>query len=74
VAPKAGGGAAGGRGARGRARAVRRAPALGKLFLAGAETVAPLYARAGDFAALVERLDPRGAFRNTWLERHVLGA
>jgi hypothetical protein len=23
---------------------------------------------------LVERLDPRGAFRNAWLERHVLGA
>jgi alditol oxidase len=49
-------------------------PHWGKLFLAGAETVAPLYARAGDFAALAERLDPRGAFRNAWLERHVLGA
>jgi alditol oxidase len=49
-------------------------PHWGKLFLAGAETIAPLYARAGDFAALAERLDPRGAFRNAWLERHVLGA
>jgi xylitol oxidase len=49
-------------------------PHWGKLFLAGAETVAPLYVRAGDFAALAGRLDPRGAFRNAWLERHVLGA
>jgi xylitol oxidase len=49
-------------------------PHWGKLFLAGAETVAPLYPRAGDFAALAERLDPRGAFRNAWLERHVLRA
>jgi len=48
-------------------------PHWGKLFLAGAGTVAPLYARAGDFAALAARLDPRGAFRNAWLERHVLG-
>jgi sulfite reductase beta subunit-like hemoprotein len=29
--------------------------------------------RLGDFAALAARLDPRGAFRNAWLERHVLG-
>jgi alditol oxidase len=48
-------------------------PHWGKLFVAGAETVAPLYGRVRDFAALAERLDPRGAFRNAWLERHVLG-
>jgi len=32
-----------------------------------------LYERLPDFAHLVERLDPRGAFRNDWLEQHVLG-
>jgi alditol oxidase len=48
-------------------------PHWGKLFLAEAATIAPLYARVPDFAALVERYDPRGAFRNGWLERRVLG-
>jgi len=49
-------------------------PHWGKLFAAGADVVRPLYPRAGDFAALAERLDPRGAFRNAWLERHLLGS
>ena len=44
-------------------------PHWGKVFLA-----APRYERLPDFIRLVERLDPRGAFRNEWLERHVLGA
>ena len=48
-------------------------PHWGKLFLADHRTIAPLYARHGDFAALVARLDPRGAFRNEWLETRVLG-
>jgi xylitol oxidase len=48
-------------------------PHWGKLFLAGAESVGPLYERHADFAALVQRMDPRGAFRNAWLEQHVLG-
>jgi xylitol oxidase len=48
-------------------------PHWGKLFLADAAAVAPLYQRLSDFRALAERLDPRGAFRNPWLERHVLG-
>jgi xylitol oxidase len=26
-----------------------------------------------DFIRLVERLDPRGAFRNSWLKTRVLG-
>jgi alditol oxidase len=42
-------------------------PHWGKLFVG-----APRYERAADFAALAQRLDPRGAFRNAWLERHVL--
>jgi alditol oxidase len=42
-------------------------PHWGKLFLS-----APRYERASDFAALAERLDPRGAFRNEWLETNVL--
>jgi xylitol oxidase len=48
-------------------------PHWGKVFTASAAELAPLYPRLPDFAALVERLDPRGAFRNDWLERHVLG-
>jgi xylitol oxidase len=48
-------------------------PHWGKVFLAEAGEIAPLYGRHGDFVRLVERLDPRGAFRNDWLERRVLG-
>jgi xylitol oxidase len=36
--------------------------------------IARLYERLPDFSRLVERLDPRGAFRNEWLESRVLGA
>ena len=43
-------------------------PHWGKLFLH-----APRYERVPDFARLAERLDPRGAFRNAWLEARVLG-
>jgi alditol oxidase len=48
-------------------------PHWGKVFLADAEAITPRYERAGEFAALVERLDPRGAFRNDWLETRLLG-
>jgi alditol oxidase len=48
-------------------------PHWGKLFFAGAATIADRYERLPDFAALAKRLDPRGAFRNDWLERHVVG-
>jgi alditol oxidase len=44
-------------------------PHWGKLFLA---SPGHLYERRGDFVRLAERLDPRGAFRNAWLERAVL--
>jgi xylitol oxidase len=47
-------------------------PHWGKLFLAGAADVAPLYERLPEFVRLAGRMDPRGAFRNRWLERHVL--
>jgi alditol oxidase len=43
-------------------------PHWGKSFLR-----APRYPRLADFAALAERLDPRGAFRNAWLERSLSG-
>ena len=49
-------------------------PHWGKLFLAGAAELAPRYPRLPDFARLTERLDPRGAFRNDWLQRRVLGS
>jgi alditol oxidase len=48
-------------------------PHWGKLFLAGAGEIAPLYERHGDFVALLDRVDPRGAFRNDWLRAHVVG-
>jgi xylitol oxidase len=48
-------------------------PHWGKAFRATADDIAPLYERLADFARLAERLDPRGAFRNDWLERHLLG-
>jgi len=41
-------------------------PHWGKLFLS---SPAHLYERRGDFTALMERLDPRGAFRNDWMDR-----
>jgi alditol oxidase len=47
-------------------------PHWGKAFRAPATELAPLYERLPDFARLAQRLDPRGAFRNDWLERHVL--
>jgi xylitol oxidase len=43
-------------------------PHWGKLFLH-----APRYERLPDFARLADTLDPRGAFRNAWLEARVLG-
>ncbi|HEX5851433.1 MAG TPA: D-arabinono-1,4-lactone oxidase [Rubrobacter sp.] len=48
-------------------------PHWGKMFAAEAEAIAPLYPRLPDFVRLMERLDPRGAFRNPWLEARVLG-
>jgi alditol oxidase len=47
-------------------------PHWGKLFLARAGTLASSYERLSEFAQLAERLDSRGAFRNAWLEKHVL--
>jgi len=46
-------------------------PHWGKLFLADAAMTGGLYERLGDFMSLLDRVDPRGAFRNPWLERHV---
>jgi alditol oxidase len=48
-------------------------PHWGKLFLAGADVLAPRYERLSAFRGLLERLDTRGAFRNEWLAHHVLG-
>lgn len=48
-------------------------PHWGKVFLADAAALSPLYTRHADFVRLLERLDPRGAFRNSWLKTHVLG-
>ena len=48
-------------------------PHWGKLFTTGAAELAERYPRTGDFRDLAGRLDPRGAFRNDYLERTVLG-
>ncbi len=48
-------------------------PHWGKVFEADAAAIAPLYERLPDFVRLTERLDPRGAFRNSWLEARLLG-
>jgi len=48
-------------------------PHWGKVFLADAASIAPLYERLPDFTRMVDRLDPRGAFRNAWLNTRVLG-
>ncbi len=48
-------------------------PHWGKVFAATAGELAPRYSRMTDFRELVHRLDPRGAFRSDFLERHVLG-
>jgi alditol oxidase len=48
-------------------------PHWGKLFLADAQTIATRYERLPDFAALAQRFDPSGTFRNDWLVTHVLG-
>ena len=46
-------------------------PHWGKLFVAGADAVAPLYPRAADFVALAERMDPTRKFRNPFLAEHL---
>jgi xylitol oxidase len=47
-------------------------PHWGKAFVAEGATIAALYERLPDFVELIERLDPRGAFRNAWLQTRVL--
>jgi alditol oxidase len=47
-------------------------PHWGKLFIADAAAIGPLYERLPDFARLAEQLDPRGAFRNAWMTDRVL--
>jgi alditol oxidase len=48
-------------------------PHWGKLFVYTARDLEPRYERLSDFRRLADRLDPRGKFRNAFIERHVLG-
>ena len=48
-------------------------PHWGKVFAATARDLEGRYPKLADFRDLVQRLDPRGAFRSDFLERHVLG-
>ena len=47
-------------------------PHWGKLFTLGAAEIAAISPRHADFVDLVHRYDPRGAFRNAWLDHHIL--
>ncbi|WP_243737469.1 D-arabinono-1,4-lactone oxidase [Blastococcus xanthinilyticus] len=46
-------------------------PHWGKLFTTGADELAARYPRMPEFRELVRRYDPRGAFRNDYLDRTV---
>jgi alditol oxidase len=46
-------------------------PHWGKLFDAGVAELEPLYPRLADFRSLADRFDPRGVFRNAFLERTI---
>jgi alditol oxidase len=48
-------------------------PHWGKRFLMRAPEISELYPRLDEFASLIARLDPRGAFGNEWLATRVLG-
>ncbi|CAN7557463.1 FAD-binding protein [Arthrobacter sp. LjRoot78] len=48
-------------------------PHWGKLFHAGADSLARLYPRFADFKDLAERMDPEHKFRNDFLARKVFG-
>ena len=48
-------------------------PHWGKVFAVTASDLEGRYPKMADFRGLVQRLDPRGAFRSDFLERHVLG-
>jgi alditol oxidase len=47
-------------------------PHWGKLFRTGRGELRERFPRLPDFARLAGRLDPRGAFRNAWLEDRIL--
>jgi xylitol oxidase len=46
-------------------------PHWGKVFVAGADQVVPLYPRVNDFRALVKKYDPNGIFGNDFLARKL---
>jgi xylitol oxidase len=46
-------------------------PHWGKVFTAPADRVRPLFPRLADAVALAERLDPRGVFRNAFVEEYL---
>jgi xylitol oxidase len=48
-------------------------PHWGKLFTLDARTLAERYPRHADFLDLLERLDPRHAFRSPWVDRVIAG-
>ena len=48
-------------------------PHWGKLFTLDASTLAERYPRHADFLDLLERFDPRHAFRSPWVDRFIAG-
>jgi xylitol oxidase len=53
-----------------RLEAFEARPHWGKLFAMSAPDIAHLYPRVSDFRQLRDSMDPRGALRNAWFERH----
>lgn len=49
-------------------------PHWGKLFVMPPERLRERFVRLPDFQALVERWDPQGKFRNSYLDRHLFGS
>jgi xylitol oxidase len=48
-------------------------PHWGKVFHMDADVIAGRYPEMAQFRALVERMDPRGAFRNDYIDRKIFG-
>jgi xylitol oxidase len=49
-------------------------PHWGKLFMLEAAQISGLYPKMADFLSLIDRLDPRRAFTNSWFTTHVRGS
>jgi len=56
-----------------RLRPYRARPHWGKMFAMPPEDVEPLFPKLSDFRRLLTHYDPKGKFRNAFLDRYVTG-